>query len=158
LVNLGFSYGSAQVANMTLDEARNAIEAHLRKTNLKNPQVRVAIGQIGGNQQIRGQQLVRPDGPVSLGEYCRRAESGLTLQEAKTVIETFLSAFLESPEVSVDVAAYNSKTYYVITDGGGYGEQVYRFPSTGKETVLDALSQIYGLPVVASKRRIWLVR
>ena len=45
-----------------------------------------------------------------------------------------------------------------VTDGGGYGEQVYRFPSTGKETVLDALSQINGLPVVASKRNIWVAR
>jgi polysaccharide export outer membrane protein len=158
LVNLGFSYGSVQVAGMTLEEARNAIEAHLKQTNLKNPQVRVAVGQIGGIQQIRGEHLVRPDGTVSLGKYGSVPVSGLTLDEAKQVIEAHLSAYIESPEVSVDVAAYNSKTYYVVTDGGGYGEQVYRFPSTGKETVLDALSQIYGLPVVASKRRIWLVR
>ena len=28
----------------------------------------------------------------------------------------------------VDVLAYNSKRYYVIFDGGGYGEQVYLVP------------------------------
>ena len=54
--------------------------------------------------------------------------------------------------------AYNSKFYYVITDGGGYGEQVYPIPVTGNETVLDALSKINGLPPVASKKRIWVAR
>jgi polysaccharide export outer membrane protein len=60
--------------------------------------------------------------------------------------------------VSVDVLAYNSSVYYVITDGAGLGEQVYRFPVTGSETVLDAISHINGLPVVASPRRIWVAR
>ena len=58
----------------------------------------------------------------------------------------------------VDVYAYNSKVYYIITDGGGYGEQVYRISATGNETVLDALSQINGLPAVASKKKIWVAR
>jgi polysaccharide export outer membrane protein len=66
--------------------------------------------------------------------------------------------YLLDPEVSVDVFAYNSKTYYIVTDGGGYGEQVYRFAHTGNETVLDAMAQINGLPVVASKHRIWVAR
>ena len=58
----------------------------------------------------------------------------------------------------VDVMAYNSKFYYVITDGGGYGEQVYPIQVTGNETVLDALAKINGLPPVASKKRIWVAR
>ena len=45
----------------------------------------------------------------------------------------------------------NSKVYYIITDGAGSGEQVFRFPVTGSETVLDAISQIGGLPPVSSK-------
>jgi polysaccharide export outer membrane protein len=60
--------------------------------------------------------------------------------------------------VIVDVVAYNSKRYYVIFDGGGYGETVYPFPITGSETVLDALSNVYGLNDVASKRNIWVAR
>jgi polysaccharide export outer membrane protein len=82
----------------------------------------------------------------------------MTTQEAKAVIEAHLSQFLERPEVIVSIAAFNSKVYYIITDGGGLGEQVFRFPVTGNETVLDALSQIYGLPPVASRKRIWLAR
>src|SRR5262249_33101479 len=61
-------------------------------------------------------------------------------------------------ELTLDVAAYNSKYYYVITDGAGYGEQVIRFPYTGNETVLDAVSQIQGLPAVSSKKRVWVAR
>jgi len=60
--------------------------------------------------------------------------------------------------VYVDVMAYNSKFYYVIADGAGYGETVVRFPITGSETVLDAISQIYGIPPVGSKKKIWVAR
>src|SRR5262249_19024258 len=40
----------------------------------------------------------------------------------------------------------------------GLGEAVYRFNATGNETVLDAMSQINGLPVFASKYHMWLAR
>jgi polysaccharide export outer membrane protein len=157
-VNLGFTYGSVPVAGLTLKEAQMTIKTQLVEAKVKDPQVRVAIGQIGGFQQIRGEHLVRPDGTVALGKYGSVYVAGHTLDQAKAAIEARLGQFLSKPEVNVDVAAYNSKTYYIVTDGGGYGEQVYRFPSTGKETVLDALSLINGLPIVASKRRIWVAR
>ena len=54
--------------------------------------------------------------------------------------------------------AYNSKQYYVIADGAGFGEQIYSFPITGGETVLDALARINGLPDIAIKRNIWVAR
>src|SRR5262249_35086215 len=60
--------------------------------------------------------------------------------------------------VNVDILAYNSKKYYVITDGAGYGEQVHTFPITGNDFVLDAIGLIGGLPPVASKRQIWVAR
>jgi polysaccharide biosynthesis/export protein len=157
-INLGFSYGSIEVAGLTTDQAVKEITTRLQEAKVKAPQVRVSTGQISGYQQIRGEHLVRPDGTVALGNYGSAYVTGLTLEQAKQAIEGQLAKFLRDPEVSVDVAAYNSKTYYVIADGGGLGEQVYRFPSTGKETVLDAVSQINGLPAVASKSRIWLAR
>lgn len=112
------------------------------------------------DQPIGGQHLVRPDGSIGLGIYGSVFVAGLTLDEAKDVIQEHLSQRIkkEKLQVSVDVFAYNSKVYYVITDGGGYGEQVYSFPITGNETVLDAISRINGLPAVASKKRIWLAR
>lgn len=128
------------------------------KKVLKNPQVSVSLAQSRGSQQIRGDHLVRPDGTISLGLYGSVNVVGMTLQNAKLAIEQHLSQYLYKPEVSVDVYAYNSKVYYVITDGGGAGEQVIRVPATGNETVLDAISQINGLPAVASKERIWIAR
>ena len=53
--------------------------------------------------------------------------------------------------LKVDVLRYNSKFYYVITDGGGYGEQVTQVPLTGNERVLDAVATIQGLPAVSSE-------
>ncbi len=112
------------------------------------------------DQPIGGPHLVRPDGSIGLGIYGSVQVGGLTLDEAKEAVQNHLSSRIkkEKLQVSVDVIAYNSKVYYVITDGGGYGEQVYRFPITGSETVLDAIGQINGLPAVASKKHIWLAR
>jgi polysaccharide export outer membrane protein len=156
-VNLGLTYGSVFVAGMTLEEAQEAITRYLRDT-FKNAQVSVSLGQARALQQIRGEHLVRPDGTVSLGTYGSVQVSGMTLDEVKAAVEAHLSATLLRPEVAVDVFAYNSKAYYVVTDGGGFGEQVFRFPSTGNETVLDAVSRINGLPAVASTKQIWVAR
>src|SRR5262249_2240496 len=107
---------------------------------------------------IRGEHLVRPDGTVGLGKYGGVKVAGMTLEEAKAAMEAFLANFFDKPEGSLDVYAYNSKSYYRTPAGGGYGEQIYRLPLTGNETILDGLSQVYGLPAVASKNRVWLVR
>jgi polysaccharide export outer membrane protein len=128
-------------------------------------------------QPLQGQHLVRPDGTINLGIYGSVYVAGLNLDQIRDVVANVLKArharrrgednkpsekemTLEEIELElqVDVLAYNSKVYYVITDGGGYGEQVYRISATGNETVLDALSQINGLPAVASKKRIWVAR
>src|SRR6185369_3535873 len=55
---------------------------------------------------------------------------------------------------------YNSKRYYVITDGGGLGagEQVVSLPITGSETVMDAIANVGGLSDVSSRRNIWVAR
>ena len=93
--------------------------------------------------------------------------AGYTLKQAAAAIretiarQVFAEAGGLNPArllVVLDVTQYNSKKYYVITDGGGAGEQIFAFPVTGSETVLDALSNIYGLPSPASKRDIWVAR
>jgi polysaccharide export outer membrane protein len=117
-------------------------------------------------QSINGQHLVRPDGSVSLGIYGSAYVAGMTLEQARDAVAAAVNASpilatrdrLKPYDISVDVLAYNSRVYYVITDGGGYGEQVYKFPVTGNETVLDAISNITGLPAVASKKHIWVAR
>jgi polysaccharide biosynthesis/export protein len=155
-IQLGAPYGSVNVAGLTVDEAAKTIHEQLQRV-LKEPEVTVRLGQVSATQQISGQHLVTPDGTVTLGTYGSVNVTGKTLVEAKTAIEQHLSAYLEKPEVGVSVYAYNSKVYYVITQGAGLGDGVARFPMTVNETVLDAISQINGLQSVSSKR-IWIAR
>jgi len=140
----------------TVDEVKGLITKHLLHY-FQDIEVAVSIEQIAAQQEVMGEHLVTPDGTVTLGTYGSVPVVGLTLAQAKTVIEHHLSQWFQEPEISVDVFAYNSKVYYVITQGAGLGDGVTRFPITGNETVLDAISQIGGLDQVASKR-IWIAR
>jgi protein involved in polysaccharide export with SLBB domain len=157
VITFGYSYGSVRVVGMTIEEAEQAIRAHLSRV-LNNPQVAIALREFRGIQQTRGEHLVRPDGTINLGIYGCVYVAGMTISQAKCVIEEHLSQFLYKPQIAVDVLAYNSKVYYLIYDGGGYGQQVFRFPITGNETVLDAVGNVAGLPAVSSKKRIWVAR
>jgi len=156
VINFGQPYGSVRVAGLTLDEAANAIESHLSKS-LAQATVSVQLGETAGQQQIAGEHLVGPDGKVSLGTYGKVFVAGLTQEEAREAIEDKLSETLDHPEVSVEIYAYNSKFYYVYTQGAGLGDQLTKFSITGNETVLDAIAEIEGLESVSSKR-IWISR
>lgn len=157
-VDLGPEYGSVPVAGLTLPQAKAAIDQHLKTAlGLKDPQVAVEMPNVLGRQAIAGEHLVRPDGSISLGIYGSVFVAGLSLAEVKTTVERHLSQYILEPEINVDVAAYNSKVYYVISDGGGYGERVVRIPFTGNETVLDAIANVEGLSQVSSKE-IWVAR
>ncbi len=156
-INLGYSYGMVRVGGLTLDDVERAIRQQLGRV-LKDPQVAVGLAQFRGVQQVRGEHLVRPDGTINLGSYGCVYVTGLTLAEVKTAVERHLAQYTVEPEVNVDVLAYNSKVFYVIQDGAGFGQQVYRLPITGNETVLDAIGQVQGLAAVASKKKVWVAR
>lgn len=156
-VNLGFAYGSVPVSGLSVEQAQDTIRRHLLRS-LQDPQVVVSLDQFRGVPPINGQFLVRPDGTIGLGTYGCVYVAGMTLSQLENVIEHHLSQYVQDPEISVDVFAYNSKKYYVITDGGGFGQLVKSFPYTGNETVLDAIDKIGGLPAVSSKKYIWVAR
>ena len=158
-VNLGQTFGGVlKVSGLTIDEAKAAIEKQALRTGVKDPKVQIALVLSRALSQIRGEYLVRPDGTVGLGTYGNVQLVGQTLTQAKASIEKHLSQVLTSPEIAIDVAAYNSKIFYVIYDGGGRGQQVARLPITGNETVLDAVSQMFGLSPVSSQNHIWVAR
>ncbi len=156
LITFGAPYGAVKVDGMTLDEARTEIEEHLNKS-LAKAEVTVQLADSVGKQQISGEHLVGPDGKVSLGTYGKVWVAGLTQEEARGAIEKHLAKYLDEPEVSVEVFAYNSKFYYVFTQGAGLGDGLYKFSITGNETVLDAIAEIQGLDAVSSKH-IWISR
>jgi polysaccharide export outer membrane protein len=158
-INLGFSYGTVSVAGLTVEQARSAVETRLR-SSLKPPfEVNVQVAESRAFQQVRGPHLVRPDGTVSLGVYGSVYVDNMTIPQAREAIEAHLSRTLLNPEISLDVAGFNSKVFYIVAEGGGVaGDQVTRLPVTGKLTVLDAVGLINGLPIQGSNKKIWVAR
>ena len=155
-VHLGPSYGRVQVAGLTIEETTQVIQAYLAQT-LKYPDVSVQLVQAASVPEVSGTYIVGPDGTVNLRSYGRVNVSGKTLDEAKVSIEERLSQSLASPQVWVDIASYNSKVYYVVTEGAEIGDNVISVPITGNETVLDAVVQVGGLSQLSSKH-IWIAR
>jgi protein involved in polysaccharide export with SLBB domain len=157
-VDFGPIYGSVKVANFSPDAARQAINDHLRASSgIADVKTSVSYADTSGRQVIAGDHLVRPDGQISLGIYGNLRVAGMTLDQVADVVTAHLRNYLSDPEVRVDVSGYNSKVFYVVTDGGGNGERVDRIPFTGNETVLDAVAQIQGLSDISSKR-VWVAR
>ena len=156
VINLGAPYGTVRVAGMNVEQAKAAINEHLAQY-LRDPRASVSLAQLAASQSILGQFLVGPDGTITLGSYGQVSVVGKTLNQAKADIEGYLSHHLEAPEISLNVFSYNSKVYYIVIEGAGLGDGVYRFPITGNETVLDAIAQIQGLEQVSSKK-IWIAR
>jgi protein involved in polysaccharide export with SLBB domain len=155
-IDLGFSYGLVSIAGLTSQQATNVIEQHL-SLHLRQPIVSMSLRSVSGIQPIAGEHLVGPDGTVTLGQYGSVRVAGLTLDEARQSIATKLSSEFADPQVSVSVFAFNSKAIYVVTQGGGLGDELVRLPYTGNETVIDALSQINGTSYVSSSR-MWVAR
>jgi len=108
-------------------------------------------------QPVSGQYLVGPDGTINLRKYGVVVISGKTIADARIAIQNHLKQYLDSPELSVKVVAYNSKVYYIITQDGSSSDKVRRFPATGEERVSDAISYIGGLSL-ASGKKIWISR
>jgi polysaccharide export outer membrane protein len=156
IVNLGIPYGAVKVSGLTVEQAEEAVRAQL-SMQLRAPVVTISLLEMAGKQQIAGQHLVGPDGTVTLGNYGSMTVVGLTIAQAKTAVQNHLAQHLEDPEVALDVFAYNSKVYDVITQGAGLGDGVARLPVTGNETVLDAIANINGLTQISSKK-IWISR
>lgn len=155
-VDLGPTYGRIKVAGLIATEAEDKIRSELSQI-LTEVGVSVSLLQSIGAQQITGQHLVGPDGRVNLGTYGSVLVVGMTLEEVRAAVERKLSVKLEQPEVFVDVLAYNSKVCYVITEGGGFGDNVTKLPIRGNETVLDAIAELGGISQVSSKK-IWIAR
>ena len=155
-VDLGAAYGRVKLDNLTLDEATLEVEKQLRKI-LRDPQVSVTLAQYGAQAQIIGDRVVGQDGRITMGSYGSVYVSGMTVAEATEAIIKQLSKKLQDPVISVSVASYNSKSYFVISEGAGLGDNIQRFPITGKETVLDAVVLVGGLSRVANKQ-IWIAR
>jgi polysaccharide biosynthesis/export protein len=163
--------------------AKSGIPRELEKTSspdyvVEPPDlIRIEVLEALPGRPISGERLVRPDGKVSLDFYGELYVAGLTLAEIKEKVIIHLRQYVtddalglyeqdaetlevtkipprQSDRVFVDVAAYNSKVYYVAGDVSAPGRLVY----TGNETVLDAINYTGGLLPTAATQNIRLVR
>ncbi|MEN6557820.1 MAG: polysaccharide biosynthesis/export family protein [Thermoguttaceae bacterium] len=156
VVTLGPAYGRVRVVGMTIDEATEAITRKLQEM-LAKPDVSVQLAKTAGTQPLTGQYLIAPDGTINLRQYGQLRVAGMTVTEIREALRKHMSQYFDSPDATVDVIAYNSKVYYVITEGAGLGDNIRRVPITGNDTVLDALSMVNGLSQVSSTQ-IWIAR
>jgi polysaccharide biosynthesis/export protein len=140
-VNLGVSYGVMRVEGLTIEEARTEITRYLQ-TFLKAPSVSVQLSRSNAADRITGRYPVGPDGKVNLGEFGMVFLSGKTVTEAREAIGEHLQQYFDAPEVGVEVMEYNSKYYYVISESFINRANMWRFPITGNETVLDAMGHV----------------
>jgi polysaccharide biosynthesis/export protein len=156
MVNLGPAYGSVRVEGMSFEEATAEIMRHLQ-TIVQEPIVSVQLARSERAQQIANTYQIQPDGMINLSNFGMVHIAGKTVTEAKVAVEKHLSQYFDTPSVAVEVVQYNSKNYYVVIAGAENGESIQRFPISGNETVLDAISQIQGLSQVSSKT-MWVSR
>ena len=156
VVNLGSPYGTVRVVGMTLEEIRQAVEKRLQE-NFRNPEAAIQWAQVTAAPPVSGQHVVGPDGTINLRQYSTVHVAGKTVTEARVAIQKHLSQFLDSPELSIEVLAFQSKFYYVITQGAETGDNVHRIPVTGNETVLDAIANVNGLSQLSSTK-MWIAR
>lgn len=155
-VDLGPAYGRVHIAGQSTDDATTTIDTFLRRI-LSEPEVSVILAQTSGQQQVAGEHMIGPDGTINLGMYGSVFVAGLTVAEVKEAVEQQLRKYLQEPIVSATVFSYQSKFYYVISQGAGLGDGVTKVPITGKETVLDAIAQVNGLSRLSSKK-MWIAR
>lgn len=156
IVTLGPAYGRVRVAGMTVEQASETIRVKLSEM-LSKPEVSVQLARTAGTAPVTGEYMVGPDGTINLRQYGTLYVVGKTVTEIRLDMQKLLEQYFDSPEVSVDVRQFNSKVFYVITEGAGMGDNVRRIPVTGNDTVLDAISAVDGLSQVSSAD-IWVAR
>lgn len=101
---------------------------------------------------------VSPDGTISIAHVGQVQVAGKTLGEVNNLLNEKLADTKSHDRVTVDVKHANSKVYYVVLEPRAYGNDVFRFPCTGKEKVIDALAQIISVNGQLPYRHVWISR
>ena len=157
VVTLGPAYGRVRVAGMTVEQADDVITKKLREM-FNKPEVSVQLAKTAGTAPVTGEYLVGPDGTINLRQYGTLHVAGKTVTEIRKELNKHLAQYFDSPDASVEVRQFNSKVFYVITEGGGMGDNIRRVPITGNDTVLDALSAVNVCRRCRARRFGWRVR
>jgi polysaccharide export outer membrane protein len=98
--------------------------------------------------------VVRPDGKITVPLIKDLEVAGLTPKQAEQRITNGLSKFINNPDVTVVVAAINSKKIYII----GAARKEGPLPYTYGMSIMQALSEAGGLTDYAKRKKIYILR
>jgi len=98
--------------------------------------------------------VVRPDGRITIPLIKEVEVAGLTPRQAEATITAGMGKFINDPNVTVVVAAINSKKVYMI----GAVKKEGTLPYTYGMTVMQALSEAGGLTDYAKRKKIYILR
>ena len=99
---------------------------------------------------------INTDGTISLPLIGSVAIGGLTLAGAQATIESKLSQFLVSPQVSLFIEDYGNKTIFVMGEVQKPGS--YPIPTESRMTLLEAISTAGGFTPIAAQDRARVLR
>lgn len=156
IVTLGPPYGVVRLEGLTVEEAEAAIVRSLELI-LKNPRVCVRLLKISSAEQLTNAYPVEPDGVIRLKGYGAVHVAGLNVTEASLAVQRCLEQYFDSPKVGIDVTQYNSAAYYIVCGMAMNDGNVWRYPITGNETVLDAIGASGKAGKITGKT-VWVVR
>lgn len=132
-----------------IDEANSA-----QKDFLLGPEDVLEIAVWRNQDLTQKEEIVRPDGKISMPLIGEVEASGRTADQLGAQITERLKAFKENPSVSVRVKEVNS--YYVYVLGEAVKPGKYKLKSHA--TVLQALAVAGGFTTYASKNKIQVIR
>jgi polysaccharide biosynthesis/export protein len=98
--------------------------------------------------------VVRPDGKITVPLIKEVQVAGLTPRQVEVLITDGLAKYITDPNVTVVLAAINSKRIYVIGAVKKEGTLAYNYGMT----VMQALSEAGGLTDYARRRKIYILR
>jgi polysaccharide export outer membrane protein len=101
-----------------------------------------------------GSVVVRPDGKISMPLLKEIEVMGMTPTQLERDITTKLSKLINSADVTVVVAAINSKKIYIVGAAKREGPLAYTY----RMTVIQALSEAGGLTDYAKRKKIYVLR
>lgn len=80
-------------------------------------------------------QRIQPDGKINLRLLGEVKVTDMTAKEIAAKLEVLLGRYYVEPKVTVKLASYSSKKYYVRSESGSSGPRPY----TGRDTLLDVV-------------------
>jgi polysaccharide export outer membrane protein len=140
---------AADIATAMQQLSRSKTDYHLAPADL----ISVTIYQ---DKDMDRKVRVNTDGTISLPLIGSVSIGGMTLAGAQARIESKLSEYLVSPQVSLFIEDYGNKTIFVMGEVAKPGS--YPIPTESRMTLLEAISTAGGFTPIAAQDRARVLR